>query len=79
MPSHHPTTLPTSRRRRNADDDVDTLRFTLRLMLDFHGPAAVINYARDHNIHCDVCCTCGWMPHHDGDCLICDVTLPYDL
>lgn len=44
-------------------------------MLDFHGPAAVINYATDHNIRCEICCTCGWMPHHDGECLMCDLPL----
>lgn len=79
MPSHHPTIHPTSRRTRTAIDDIDTMRFTLRLMLDFHGPASVINYARDHGIRCDVCCTCGWMPHADGECLICDVPMPYQL
>jgi hypothetical protein len=74
MPSHHHT-APTLPRKRNAADDIDTLRFSLRLMLDFHGPAAVINYATDHNIRCEICCTCGWMPHHDGECLMCDLPL----
>lgn len=75
MPSHHPTTAPTSLRTRNAVDDIDTLRFTLRLMLDFHGPASVINYATDHGIRCQTCFTCGWMPHIDGECLMCDLPL----
>ena len=75
MPSHPLTTAPTLHRKRNADDDIDTLRFTLKMMLDLHGPAAVINYARDHHIRCDNCFTCGWMPHHEGECLMCDVPL----
>lgn len=60
----------------NAVDDPDTLRFTLRLMLDLHGPAAVINYARDHGISCRTCCACGWVPHLDEECLICEGAMP---
>lgn len=76
MPSLHPTTRPTKHRNWNAAEDADTLRFALRMMLDFHGPAAVINYAKDHGIRCETCCSCGWMPHLDGECLLCDQPVP---
>lgn len=74
MPSHHPTTLPISRPNEIFDDE-DALHFTLRLLMDLHGPAAVINYAKDHGLRCDYCSCCGWMPHLDGDCLLCELPL----
>lgn len=54
-------------------DDPDTLRFALRIMFDCHGPAAVITYARDHNIPCGACIACGWVPMLDGECLLCEL------
>jgi hypothetical protein len=75
MPSPQTITPPTAMSIPTVDDDPDTLRFTLRLMLDFHGPAAVINYATDHGIRCQACCTCGWSPHVNGECLLCDTAL----
>ncbi len=73
MPSHLTTSNPTMKRNWNVEDDTDTLRFALRIMLDFHGPAAVVTYAKDHRIPCAACPACGWVPHIDGDCLICEM------
>lgn len=73
MQSASPTTAPTSKRNWTVEDDADTLRFALRVMLDFHGPAAVITYARDHGIPCAACYACGWVPHLEGECLLCEV------
>lgn len=73
MPSPQATTPPTVKRNWSVDDDKPTLRFALRMLLDFHGPAAVVEYAKDHGIACAACFTCGWVPHLDEECLLCEI------
>lgn len=73
MSSRHTITQATMKRNWTVDDDVDTLRFALRVMLEFHGPSGVITYARDHAIPCGPCNSCGWVPHLNGECLLCEL------
>jgi hypothetical protein len=47
----------------------------LRLLMDLHGPAAVINYARDRELPFDNCHCCGWVPHLDEECLVCQLPI----
>lgn len=72
MPSHHPTIDLISETTEDAIDHEFRLRVTFRLLMDLHGPAAVINYANEHAIRCDTCRTCGWSPHIDDECILCD-------
>lgn len=73
MPALDVTRPHTTKRNWNVEDDPDTLRFALRVMLDFHGPAAVITYATDHGIPCSACFKCGWVPHINEECLLCEI------
>lgn len=78
MPSQHPTTLRISYASEIFDDEFE-LHFSLRLLMDLHGPAAVINFAKDHGLRCDYCHACGWVPHLEGECLLCELPLINDL
>lgn len=84
MPSHHPTSNLISQPTEDESDYEYRLHVTFRLLMDLHGPAAVINYANDHGIRCKTCRACGWSPHLNDECLLCDVAegdvdlIPFD-
>lgn len=78
MPSQHLSTLLITHENESFDEE-DALHFTLRLIMDLHGPAAVITYAKEHGLRCDYCHSCGWVPHQYGECLLCELPLINDL
>lgn len=72
MATHRTNTARVSHHDLSENDDPETLRFAMRLLLDFHGPVAVISYARDRGIPCANCYACGWSPMLNDECLLCD-------
>ena len=82
MSSHHPITPPISAPTEAGIEYQYQLHVTFRLLMDLHGPAAVINYANEQGIRCDTCRACGWSPHLDDDCILCDMPhadwIPFD-
>ena len=74
MRSHHHTIHHTSPTETDFEDEF-ALHMGLRLLMDLHGPAAVINYARDRELPFDNCHCCGWVPHLDDECLVCQLPI----
>ena len=78
MSSHHPPTNLISEPTEIGIDYEYRLHVTFRLLMDLHGPAAVINYANEHGIRLDTCRCCGWSPHLNDDCILCDMPEPQE-
>lgn len=72
MAQHRTTAARALHNHGSEIDDPDTLRIAMRLLLDFHGLAAVISYARDRGIPCARCYACGWSPMLNDECLLCE-------